>query len=90
MQKALVEIELLRVKIESERIDQEVKLAGIQLDKDKLAIERAKTVKEIEDADAMSRANAMTPDGSGPAARAKSPGQGPYREKGMQSNNQNV
>lgn len=90
VQKTLVEIELVRAQITTEQVEQQTKMAGIQLDKDKIAIERAKAVKEIEDADAMRQADAMTPDGSGPAATNKSPGQGPYREKGMKSNNKEV
>jgi hypothetical protein len=90
VQKTLVEIELIQAQIMTEQVDQQVKLAGVQLDKDKLAIERAKTVKEIETADAMAAADRTVPDGSGTSARAKSKTQGPYREKGMKSNNKKV
>lgn len=88
VQKTMVEIDLVRAQIQSEQVEQQVKLAGVQLDREKIAIERAKTVKEIEVADAMAAADRTVPDGSGGSAKSKSPGQGPYREKGMKSNNE--
>jgi hypothetical protein len=90
VQKTLVEIELIRQQIVTEQVEQQVKIAGIQLDKDKLAIERAKTVKEIETAEAMAKADAQIPDSKGPTKSANKTSQGPYREKGMKSNNKEV
>jgi hypothetical protein len=87
VQKTLVEIDLVRAQISTEEVEQQVKMAGIQLDKEKLAIERAKTVKEIEVADAMAAADRTVKDPKKSGKSANKTSQGPYREKGMKSNN---
>jgi len=73
---------LTKEKIITERIIQMVKATGIKLDEEALKNERAKLVKEMEDSKAkfkMSKTMAF--------GRNKSPEQGAYRERGMQSNN---
>ena len=47
-QKTMAEAKLALEKVNSEKIDQAVAMAGVQFDKDKLLIERAKVIKEME------------------------------------------
>jgi hypothetical protein len=48
--KLQAETRLVEEKIVTEKVDQQVKLAGVQFDEDKLKIERARTVSDIENA----------------------------------------
>ncbi|MBU2177546.1 MAG: hypothetical protein KJ556_20840, partial [Gammaproteobacteria bacterium] len=78
---------LIAAKIRTEEVEQEVKMAGIGFDQEKLKIERAKTVDAIQDAkdrikiDRAKVANEIT-------RNAEQTGTPPYREKGLKSNNQ--
>jgi len=71
-----VEIDLIREKIETEKIDRLVKLEGVEFDKDKLKIERAKVVGDM--------ASSLEPD-KGKQSEAKMG----HTEKGLKSNNEN-
>lgn len=85
-QKIQAEVELTREKIVSERVDQEVKVAGVRYDEEELKIRRAELIKEIEAAAAMNAQEKDIPSkGSDttPAAKEKSG----YSERGMKSNN---
>lgn len=81
--KLMADTDLTRAKIDTERINQQVSLAGVQFDKDKLVIERARTVADIKrGADESNRMAAEVE-----TAEAEQKEQGPYREKGISSNN---
>ena len=86
-EKTIMESELIREKINTEKLNQEdvragieVKRSGIQLDVEQLKIERAKAATEIEIKKAMS-------DGAETKPSAGKSGQGPYRDKKFKSNN---
>lgn len=51
VQKVMTEIELLKAKIQSEFVDQEVKRAGVSFDAEKLKIESAQTIADIQNAE---------------------------------------
>lgn len=80
--KLMAETDLTREKITTEKVQQQVSLSGIQFDKDKLIIERAKTVSDIKRGSQEMNLAEETQ-----TASADQKVQGPYREKGMQSNN---
>lgn len=73
--KVQAEIALIREKIVTERVGQQVKLAGIRFDEEKLKIERAKVVQELENQE---RETSIV------SAQGNKPG---YNETGMVSNN---
>lgn len=89
IEKTKAEIELILEQINTERVEQMVKMSGVDFDSEKLAIERAKAVSDIEAAkeDGVVKraetANKIT-------AEAKKKGTEPYQEKGMKSNNEKV
>ncbi len=101
------DILLIREKTITERVLQIVKTSGIMFDEEKLKIERAKVVKEMDEAreqlaleekriDADLSKAKMSGDTAietakmkGTQTYSKKRGQGPYRERGMKSNNQN-
>lgn len=82
IRKLMAETDLTREKINTEKVQQQVSMAGVQFDQDKLTIERAKTVADIQSG--MHKANL---DEEIQTQSAKQKVQGAYREKGMQSNN---
>uniref|UniRef100_A0A6H1ZRY3 Portal protein n=1 Tax=viral metagenome TaxID=1070528 RepID=A0A6H1ZRY3_9ZZZZ len=73
--KLRAEIDLVREQIRSEQVDQSVKLSGVDLDMEKIKIERAKVINEM---------GKLGEEDYG----TKKGGQGPFRERGMSSNNQ--
>ena len=75
----MAEAALTEEKIISERIMQYVKASGVTLDHEKLAIERARVVNELK--------KEMQ---EGTALFSRKKGQGPYRERGMASNNERI
>ena len=77
-QKTMIELELIREKIITERVLQLVKTTGIELDKEKLKIERAKIINDI-------KSNLQ-----GTEEYAKKKGQGLFRERGMVSDNEQI
>jgi hypothetical protein len=74
---SISEAELNKAKIKTEEVLQQVKMTGIEFDKEKLDIERAKIVNEIQ----MKKMALKT-------AGDKEKGEGEYREKGGTSNNE--
>lgn len=76
--KAIAEAELIKEKINTEKVEQQVKISGMKFDNEKLEIERARLVNEIK-----AKKNELANMGD---TQDKS-SQGPYREKGMTSNN---
>lgn len=80
-QKIDAERALVIEKINSERLDQRVKVAGIQLDDEQMAINRAKTVAEVEEMSKKSEIERA----SFVSNLENRPG---YNEKGISSNNQ--
>ena len=77
------EIDLIEEKGNTEKVNQAVAIAGVDFDHEKIAIERAKVVNEIknaESAEAELSKGMKTP-------KAKSKVQGPHRERGIKSNN---
>jgi hypothetical protein len=97
--KVRAEVELTMEKINTEKVEQAVKMAGVEFDKEKLSTERARMIKEIgisekelelkeKDID-VSLEVAKSKGGNGDATKsAKKREQGPNIEKGLQSNNQ--
>lgn len=79
--KVRAETDLIQEKIVTERVEQQVRLAGVKLDEQKMDIDRAKVVADLRKAVADEEAMKS---GKGKSA------QGPYREKGMKSNNKEV
>jgi hypothetical protein len=76
------EIALTMEQINSEKVDQQVKLAGVQFDKEKMTIERARTVADVEDAhrkDTIERGKLIV------SAQKNRPG---FNEQGLESDNQ--
>jgi hypothetical protein len=113
VQKLQAETRLVEEKIVTEKVDQQVKLAGVQFDEDKLKIERARTISDIENAArGQEREDVSTVQSVGKAEReearaergeqredkrlaaeietkeAEQRAQGPHRERGLKSNNQ--
>ena len=97
-EKVIAEAQLIMEKINSERVDQAVKIAGVQFDEDKLTMERASLVKEMEKTEhdmkvdkekvEVEKTKATADKGNGDATKSsKKKGQGPHREKGLKSNN---
>jgi hypothetical protein len=92
VQKIFAEIALTQEKIRTEKVEQAVKLAGVEFDSEKIEIEKAKVVgdqklrdKEI---DAGLKA-AELKGGNGDATKtADKREQGPFHEKGLQSDNE--
>lgn len=83
--KEQAEIDLIREKIVAERVEQAVKGAGVKFDEEKLKIERARVVEEMQNG---VRKGAIERDKI--TASAKQKGTAPYKEKGLKSNNQEV
>ena len=79
-EKITVEIELVEEKIVSERVTQMVKTTGIEFDEEKLKTERAKVVADIKD----NKAQQLE---KGTETARKKKGQGPFRDKGLRSDN---
>ena len=78
-------IALVQEKILTERVEQQVKMKGIEFDEEKLKIERARVVEEMQNdvrKEGLERAKIT--------ASAKQKGTAPYKEKGMKSNNKEV
>ncbi|MBA3031011.1 MAG: hypothetical protein FP816_19665 [Desulfobacteraceae bacterium] len=89
-QKTIAEMELIREKVLTERVMQLVKTKGVDFDEEKLRILRAQVVSEMEakgreldnkTVETEAKAKALTT-----SDKSKVPG--PYREKGLKSNNQ--
>jgi len=79
VQKTIAETRLIEEKIITERVLQIVKTTGVELDKEQLKIERAKVVNEIKKG-IMDQQDGL----------ANKRGQGPYRERGFSSNNEQI
>jgi hypothetical protein len=107
IEKISAEIQLVIEQANTEKVEQAVKLAGVEFDKDKLAIERARMVRDIEAQEAeldlkekeielqvelkdkdLEIAKSKGNGGKQPTKSSKKREQGPYREKGMKSQNQ--
>jgi len=98
VQKIMAEVALLQEKINTEKVEQAVKLAGVEFDEEKLAIEKAKVVQDAKvseeelklkekDIDATLEV-AKAKGGNGDATKtAKKREQGPHVEKGLKSDN---
>lgn len=92
-EKVRMETELVREKIATEKIEQEMKLSGIEFDKQKLVIERARLANDIKmsreqndlQRESIKAQKAQTAKTETKSADKK--GQGPYRERGLSSNN---
>jgi hypothetical protein len=69
-------------KVDTEKAKQEATRAGISFDEVKLRLEKAKTLHDIR-----AQNNEQKGDGGQPGTSSKSKTQGPYRERGMKSNN---
>ena len=83
--KEQADIALVQEKILTERVEQQVKMKGIEFDEEKLKIERARVVEEMQNdvrKEGLERAKIT--------ASAKQKGTAPYKEKGMKSNNKEV
>ena len=74
------EVELIDEKIVTERVNQVVKTTGIEFDEEKLKTERAKVVADI-------KAARMQQTEKGSESQRKKRTQGPFRERGLKSNN---
>jgi hypothetical protein len=86
IQKKMAEAQLIQEKILTERVNQQVKIKGVEFDEEKLKIERAKLIedmKNLQEKNLIERSKAV----SEITASARSNSQGPYREKGLESNN---
>uniref|UniRef100_A0A6M3L5L3 Portal protein n=1 Tax=viral metagenome TaxID=1070528 RepID=A0A6M3L5L3_9ZZZZ len=82
--KVIAEGELVEEKIITERLMQQVKAMGVTFDQEKLKIERARVATEIK----AERAKAINDSKKiDMTSSAKGRVQGPYREKGLKSNN---
>jgi hypothetical protein len=97
-EKTIAEAQLILEKINSERVEQAVKIAGVTFDEEKLAMERADLVKSMEktehdmkvDAEKVSveKTKAAADKGNGDATKsANKKEQGPHIEKGLKSDN---
>jgi len=99
-EKVKAETALVAEQIRSEQVDQQVKMAGVQFDKEKMVMDRAKTVVDVEQAqkaDQMDRARFVQGAEEGRrkqlieaekirvSAQKNKPG---YNEQGVQSNNE--
>ena len=83
------EIQLISEKIVTERVEQQVKLEGIEFDKDKMKTERAKVINEIasvEEDRKIKRAETIL----NLTKSSEEKGTAPYKEKGLKSNNEEV
>ena len=80
--KLIEEARLAKEKIMTERVQQNTMLAGVEFDEEKLKIERAKVVADIEkgEVEEVIKDEELT-------QKSKETTQGPYREKGGKSNN---
>jgi hypothetical protein len=79
IQELQANVTLIEEKVNTERVNQAVAMAGVEFDKEKLAIERARLVDEMDRADKELE-----------TASKDKKGQGPHREKGLKSNNKEV
>ena len=84
-EKIRADIELIKEKIVTERVDQEVKAAGVQYDQEELKLRRAELMKELMTSQKEEGGDGAKGKGSDktPAAKQKSG----YSEKGLKSNN---
>jgi len=80
------EIELIREKIVTERLEREVKIKGVEFDEEKLKIERTKILEELKANDENRRIERVKTLNS-IVSSVKSNKQGPYQERGLVSNN---
>ncbi len=97
-QKIAADTQLIVEKINTEKVNQEVKLLGTEFDKKKLELEQAQTINEIKITQESNRretaklindikAPAKQNDSKFEGKTAQTNTQGPYRESGMVSNN---
>jgi hypothetical protein len=88
-QKVEAETDLAYEKVRSERVEQQVKSQGVDLDWSKLKIERAESIHRMNYEREQERDNRAKIVSDIMAQKsAEKRGQGPYRERGMKSNNQ--
>ena len=80
-------IDLIKEQVNSEKVEQTVKLAGMGFDKEKLAMERAQTVSEIRKADKEIKMIGKDAKKTEPTKSANKREQGAHIEKGVKSNN---
>ena len=95
IQEQMIQLEIAEKqgKIERDRAEVQAKMAGIQFDAEKLKIERAKAASDIESARKYehiekAKTAAKIEEAALKTKSADKKGQGPYREKGMVSNNE--
>ena len=88
-QKTMAEVGLIQEQILTERVEQLVRTKGVDFDEEKLKIERAKVVSEMENKDRETsvREKEAKDASARPTKTANKTTQGPYSEKGMKSNN---
>ena len=87
VQKIMAEAKLTLEQINTEKVEQAVKVAGVEFDQEKITIERAKLLKEMELKE--KEIDVKAESGNGDATKSASKReQGPFVEKGMKSDNQ--
>jgi hypothetical protein len=87
VQKIMAEAALTMEQINTEKVEQAVKVAGVEFDKEKITIERAKLLKEMELRE--KEVDIKADSGNGDATKtANKREQGPFVEKGMKSDNE--
>ena len=77
----------IMAEVDTERAQQEATRAGVSFDEQKLRIQKAQTLNEIRQSEKEAEESESSSDGS-PTKSTNKSGQGPYREKGLTSNNQ--
>jgi chaperonin GroES len=85
--KVEAETQLIFEKIQTEQVEQDVKRAGVAFDKEKLRLEKAEILAKIEDSERRLKIKDVENSEVG-GKSDKTKVQGPMREKGLASNNQ--
>ena len=90
--KLIAEAELIIEKIQTEKVSQDVKRLGTSFDEKKLQLEEAQTISSIKNAEEQNRREAAKliksiEDSKIEGKAAETNTQGPYRERGLESNN---
>lgn len=92
VEKIRADIQKVFAEIQAIQAETEVKFHGVEFDREKLSIERARTVNDMRNANIVNfeklAAHEQQTAQETKTPEAKQKAQGPYREKGMKSNNQ--
>lgn len=89
-EKIIADRDLILEKIKTEKVEQQVKLSGVEYDAETIRLNKAKAIKEIEDRDENIKLERVKTISDIETKKSESRGSPPYRERGLKSNNEEI